>query len=338
MDTSLTLFGYDLGKLSKWLQLGVSQLLDDPDAWLQRRFSPDIYLWLGGDRFQHIQRGVAAESESAPTKSDLIAMALPAEQTLFKEIFVPAETEIFLADTVAMEVAAASPFAPEETLHAWKVLERTGQTLRVGVGIIATATVNACAAAARDELERKDFELWLCAEEGWTVPLSGGEPSTRHTLYRGRLRNAGLLGLFITALICLSLLMPASATKMRAGQMSDLLAASNADARDAVVVRDRLQEQRQRFRLVNEALEGRPSYHFWLNHIAAATPDSVYFASIAIEGTGVTVTGYADNAAAYLSQLTEQGQYSNVSAASAFVRDPRSGLERLTISWTLDSE
>ena len=36
--------------------------------------------------------------------------------------------------------------------------------------------------------------------------------------------------------------------------------------------------------------------------------------------------------------LTEQDQYTDVSARSAFLREQRSGLERFTIDWTFVAE
>jgi hypothetical protein len=52
----------------------------------------------------------------------------------------------------------------------------------------------------------------------------------------------------------------------------------------------------------------------------------------------IEVTGYSTNAAEYMRLLTEQDQYTDVSARSAFLREQRTGLERFTIDWTFVAE
>ena len=98
--------------------------------------------------------------------------------------------------------------------------------------------------------------------------------------------------------------------------------------------RQELELGRTRLGAIQEAIVARPNYQYWLNHIAASAPDTVYFDRLNFDGSEVVVSGYSNNASVYLRMLTEAAVgYTDVSALSAFARDRNNGLERFSIQW-----
>ena len=77
---------------------------------------------------------------------------------------------------------------------------------------------------------------------------------------------------------------------------------------------------------IQDAIVERPNYQYWLNHIAASAPDTVYFDRLNFDGSTVVVSGYSNNASVYLRMLTEEPGYTDVAALSAFARDRNNGL------------
>lgn len=337
-DRSLTLFGFDLSRSVKYVQLGWQHLMSHPDSWLVRKFEPDVYLWEKGPYCSRYQAKQLVELDVIPPSDAILSSRIPEESVLLKNLRFPESQEIFLDQTVAMEVSACSPFPESETEFGWRVLSRSAGELHVLIAITVKTSIDQRLAQLRQQFDVDANEVWAVAPEGDVIefPLMGKSARRERFVNSLRIQASNIAVIWLAVLV--TLFIPAVMTTMRAQDISDSLAESRDAAMSAVAVRDQLQLQRERYKTILEALKDRKNYHFWLNHIAQATPNSVYFSGVSLEGNDVVVNGFAANAADYLGMLTEETAYTNVAASSAFVRDARSGLERLTITWTLQDE
>jgi Tfp pilus assembly protein PilN len=125
----------------------------------------------------------------------------------------------------------------------------------------------------------------------------------------------------------------AGATAIRADRLDATFQQVRSDAAAAATQRESLQLGRTRLSVIESAISERPNYQYWLNHIAASAPDTVYLDRLNFDGKEVTVNGYSNNASVYLRMLTEEPGYTDVTALSAFARDRNNGLERFSIQW-----
>jgi Tfp pilus assembly protein PilN len=143
------------------------------------------------------------------------------------------------------------------------------------------------------------------------------------------------LGLIATVwmsfMVAITLL--AGATAIRADRLDATFQQVRSDAAAAATQRESLQLGRTRLSAIESAINERPNYRYWLNHIAASAPDTVYLDRLNFDGNEVKVNGYSNNAAVYLRMLTEEPGYIDVTALSAFARDRNNGLERFSIQW-----
>ena len=110
----------------------------------------------------------------------------------------------------------------------------------------------------------------------------------------------------------------AFATSLRADRLDTTFQQVRVEAADAAKRRQELELGRTRLGAIQEAIVGRPNYRYWLNHIAASAPDTVYFDRLNFDGSEVVVSGYSNNASIYLRMLTEVPGYTDVAALSAF--------------------
>ena len=129
------------------------------------------------------------------------------------------------------------------------------------------------------------------------------------------------------------LMVMAFATSLRADRLDAVFQQVRVEASEAAQHRQELELGRTRLGAIQDAIVERPNYQYWLNHIAASAPDTVYFDRLNFDGSAVVVSGYSNNASVYLRMLTEEPGYTDVAALSAFARDRNNGLERFSIQW-----
>lgn len=339
-----SLFGLDLTRAGKWLALGLEQLLYDREAWLLRHFDPPVTLFSEGTESLYQADRLCDEtrsdrSESAEYRREIgmcFAVALPQDAVLLKTLQLPAASEEDLEAAMALEIDLSSPFSDQDTRAAWRVLSRRESVIEVVLAITAQAAIDETLETTELPLENgftNAPEVWALSDNGTPISFAGFGGQTRRAAYRGKLmRAAGLwAGVWMSVMIGLTSI--AFVTSLRADSLDAAFQQVRVDAAEAASRRQELELGRARLGVLQEAIVGRPNYQYWLNHIAASAPDTVYFDRLNFDGHEVVVSGYSNNASVYLRMLTEQAGYTDVAALSAFARDLNNGLERFSIQW-----
>jgi hypothetical protein len=339
-----SLFGLDLTRAGKWLALGFEQLLYDRDARLLRRFDPPVTLFSEGaeslyqaDRLcEDIASGCG---ESYAHRSDIgryCAVALSREEVLLKTLQLPAASEEDLESAMTLEIGLSSPFSDQDTRAAWRVLSRSESVIEVALAITAQAAIDQTLDAIELPSERgvvEPPEVWALTDNGVPISFAGFGGQTRRSAYHGKLKQ--LVGLWggVWIMLMVALMTVAFATSLRADRLGAVFQQVRVDAFEASKHRQQLELGRTRLGAIQDAIAQRPNYQYWLNHIAASAPDTVYFDKLNFDGRLVVVSGYSNNASVYLRMLTEEPGYTDVAALSAFARDRNNGLERFSIQW-----
>ena len=339
-----SLFGLDLTRAGKWLALGLEQLLYDRDGWLLRRFDPPVTLFseeaeslyqadrLCGD----IARG---RGETFAHYSNIVrycAVALPKDAVLMKTLQLPSASEEDLESAMVLEIDLSSPFSDQDTRAAWRVLSRSELVIEVVLAITAQAAIDQTLEAIDLSAELGVAELpevWALSDDGVPIGFAGFGGQTRRSAYHGKLKQ--LVGLWsgVWIMLMVALMAVAFTTSLRADRLDAVYQQVRVDASEAAKHRQELELARTRLGAIQDAIGERPNYQYWLNHIAASAPDTVYFDKLNFDGRSVVVSGYSNNASVYLRMLTEEPGYTDVAALSAFARDRNNGLERFSIQW-----
>ena len=339
-----SLFGLDLTRAGKWLSLGFGQLLYDRDAWLLRRFDPPVTLFSDGTESQYqADRPCEEPAGGGSKRSDYHldvglcrAVALPQDAVLLKTLQLPAASEEDLDAAMTLEIDLSSPFSDQDTRAAWRVLSRSESVLEVALAITAQAAIDETLEATQfptDNGVAEAPEVWALTDDGTPVSFMGFGGQTRRAAYHGKLtRLAGMwAAIWLSSMVGLTVI--AFATSLRANRLDNTFQQVRVDAAEAASSRQELELGRTRLDIIQKAIVERPNYQYWLNHIAASAPDTVYFDRLNFNGSEVVVSGYSNNASVYLRLLTEEPGYTDVAALSAFARDRNNGLERFSIQW-----
>ncbi len=338
------LFGLDLTRAGKWLALGFEQLLYDRDAWLLRRFDPPVTLFSEGIESLYQAERLCEDTasdrgQSSDYRSDIerhCAAALPQDAVLLKTLQLPAESEEDLESAMALEIDLSSPFSDQDTRAAWRVLSRSHSVIEVVLAITAQAAIDQMLDAIElpsDGGVAEPPEVWALTDNGVPISFAGFGGQTRRSAYHGKLKH--LVGLWsgVWIMLMVALMVMAFATSLRADRLDAVFQQVRVDASEAAKHRQELELGRTRLGAIQDAIGERPNYQYWLNHIAASAPDTVYFDKLNFDGSAVVVSGYSNNASVYLRMLTEEPGYTDVAALSAFARDRNNGLERFSIQW-----
>lgn len=330
-----SLFGLDLTRVGKWLALGLNQLLYDSDSWFLKRYDLPINVHQDGREVMHRAYRSDQNFVDSTTQPTFWAVALPADAVLIKTLHLPAVSEENLGDAIALEASMSSPFAEDHTRTAWRVRSRGKGTIEVVLAITSQSAIEGARSGRREQgryVNATSPEVWAIAGDGSPVPFTEFGDERRAEYQRAIFKAAGTL-----CAICFSFLLAltvwAGFINIRADSLQEMLQEVRTTAAAAARQRDMLELGRSRLSVIEAAVDARPNYHFWINHVAASAPDTVYFDRMIFDEKLVTVNGYSDNASAYLRMLTEDSAYSDVRALSAFSTDRNTGLERFSIEW-----
>ena len=330
-----SLFGLDLTRSGKWAALGFHQLMYDRGAWLLQRFDPSILVTRGGEALLYRADAPLVEGVATDEQTPFTAVALPADAVLLKTLHLPAFTEQDLDDAMLLEVGLSSPFPDTDTRAAWRVVSRRENVIEVALAITSQAAIDDLLAEPSDssDADAPIREVWAFDHQDIPISFVGYGGSERRSAYLRRLVHAlGLVAaVWVSCVVAITLL--AGATVLRADRLDATFQQVRSDAAAAAGQRESLQLGRTRLSAIEHAISERPNYRYWLNHIAASAPDTVYLDRLNFDGNEVTVNGYSNNAAVYLRMLTEEPGYTDVTALSAFARDRNNGLERFSIQW-----
>ena len=330
-----SLFGLDLTRSGKWVALGFHQLMYDQGAWLLQRFDPSIRVTRGDEALWYRADAPLGEGVATDEQTPFSAVALSADAVLLKTLHLPAFAEEDLDDAMLLEVGLSSPFPDTDTRAAWRVVGRYENVIEVALAITSQAAIDDLLAEPRDSSDAgaPKPEVWAFDHHGIPISFAGYGGSERRSAYLRRLVHASSLvaAVWVSCVVAITLL--AGATALRADRLDATFEQVRSDAAAAAIQRESLQLGRTRLSAIERAISERPNYRYWLNHIAASAPDTVYLDRLNFDGNEVTVNGYSNNAAVYLRMLTEEPGYTDVTALSAFARDRNNGLERFSIQW-----
>jgi len=331
VSNELSLFGFDLGRLLGFVRLGVSQLLWGDEAGLRDAFAPELlFLSLETIKTDDLDRALLRAGQDG---KPYLAAVMPEADTLHFTVTLPRAAEPYLEDVVRGEISAKTPFGLENTSWGFRIVKRRESELDVTIAIVAKQTAKDAFAEASRVLSSyaSGLELWAAARD-IRVQLRDFQSDTRRSEYLYTLKLTAARLLLAIAGVLLLLSVPSMWVSQTDAQLESLLTEARRSSAYAVESRDRLMSTIDRQGRARDYFGQYVDYRPWLHRVAALTPDSVYFNRFSFEERSLTISGLAENAAEFQSQLVNTTLFSELSAPSAFTRDDRAGRERFTLT------
>lgn len=336
------LFGLDLDVWVRTWRAGWHELFWGPAVGIRRVLEGPVKLQRTGkpepeSEFFVAEQRVEGGLAEAAADSAYPAWLLPAEKVLVREFAVPDSLEADIEDAVMLEAQSSSPFALDDTCYGWSLRRRAEGKLHITLAVTAYSEVMAflhaqdVGSVGQDELP----EVWCMAEDGHPVVLRGFGEQKRDANYRRRL--VVLSALLATCLLMVVALisLPGLVRTMQADNMEYHLRKAEADAAEAVQLREQLVADNSRAQAIQSLVDQQPNVRAVLGRLTTQTPDGVYFEELVMEGGQVRARGWAVNATQFLQLLADDPLYVEVSAPSGIRRHGRTNLEQFTVELRL---
>jgi general secretion pathway protein L len=332
------LFGLDLARLVRHLGAGWHELLWGEQAGIRRHFDAPVELLLQDGKRRVYVAERPLESHLA-RKPEYQALQLPDELILFKSLQLPAALELELDEAVALEVQTSSPFPPANTVYGWRLVERRGKSLHLGLCIAARSEIESWLAEQKlSKAATGNPEIWALDTAGYATVLRGfGEVPRLQAYPRTMLKVSAKLCVMLFCLFALAVI-PGLVRSLQADRLQAMLQQDQADAAVAQELREQLARGNTQVQALQSLLDAQVDYHRLLGRLSEQTPDKVYLQVLEAEGSRVRLVGLADNAADYMQQLTSDPFYREVKNPSGFTRERRTGQERFVLDMQVAGE
>lgn len=325
-----SLFGFDLRLAWRYYRMGLQQLLGDAVCGL-RRYVESPILVHAADSDQKMVYTDAGPGSAAPSACRWHALLLPEQLVLERELALPKSIEPELAETVAMEVQASSPFPPDMAEYAWRITGRDTDMLRVSLAIVTREALGTVTRTPPPDLQGCAFELWHVSRNGVPLVFTGQSESQRDRAFYGGMRRVAVQAAAVVAIVLVIVAIPLGALAARASSVERTFTEVRSNVADEMELRERLGTQNELLATLRDVIADLPATREALGLLAAQAPDGVYLNQLDLDGRRLRLSGYATNAADYMQQLSSATWLEAVAAPTAFQRDPRIGRERFTI-------
>ena len=339
-SSDLRLFGIDLGVLWQDLRKPWQNMHAWPVfAWLTPVVPVQLEQADGGQATWHADEAplAAAAAGAASKAAQFVALQLPQDLALWRQLTLPAMPAAQTKEAVALEAQALSPFTPADLV--W------GYSQRPGAG--ATALVE-LALASRKQIEthlqtRTNPLAVQATPEVWVLPPSGnpivmpGYGEFRRLQYIRKWRRFGMaLLLLVFLLLAAVAVTPTAQLRFRAVEAVNAYTAVHQRTLPLAAQREDLVKTSERLSALKDIVSDRMDPLKVVELLTQALPDDTSLLGLQVQGLKVTMNGQTTNAAALMQHLSAQPGIREVRAPSAATRPLGVNKDSFSLEFTLD--
>jgi general secretion pathway protein L len=306
--------------LFSWLTPSVPVRLDRPDG--------SHAFWLASaDGLTPLPAGQAPASAFRATE-------IPEEHLLVRRIMLPALSESEIRQAVALDVAAASPFAAEDLVWAYSTRRAANGMVEAQVVLASRRQVGALVGQGAGAGAATP-EAWAWQPPFAPAVLPGfGEARRDAAARRGRRLAFGLVvGALVLAVA--AALTPVLQLRMRAVEANRAMEALVKRTEPALKQRAALTEALDAGNALGEMLAQRSQPLLVLDLLTQALPDDTSLLGLTVQGNKITINGMTGNAAGLMQLLSAHSQFRDVKAPTAATRPLGSPKDLFTIELVL---
>jgi general secretion pathway protein L len=324
-------FGVDVRDYGRLWLAGWKDFLFGDDSPTKKMLDAVVALKHHDGCIEYFQGG----SRVVEQPSSSTVLALPPDLVLERNLQLPTSIEADLEAALSMEVAASSPFAPDDTAAGWRVTRTsTDDYLSIQLVVASKRAVEQFLADKHAVYDHALAEVWAPAGNNW-VALRGFGESVREAEYTKRLVIVGsmLTGVLLLVL-CLAglsaLLAQSSLAKLEALQVD-----VRGSAAEAMKLRDRLANANATIQELNTLSRQLPSPQLELARLTTLLPDSAYLVQYTQNGQKIRLRGRSTEAAPLQQALTEESVFRSVTSPQAISRVGDSNVEQFFLDLEL---
>ncbi|WP_020208133.1 PilN domain-containing protein [Gilvimarinus chinensis] len=265
-------------------------------------------------------------------KETAAALMLPEHQFLSRCLVLPRAALASLNQIIEAEVAASSPFVPEDTVKAYRVDHLDGRTIKLRLAI-----ANKFAIAEllhRKSASSENFEIWAPVQ-GEPLVFEGFAESKRNSFYKKRLVKTALLSFVCLLALIFVCSLPWVYQSFRLAQLEDSLSQGRQEARTAIQMRATLSENNDRLSFLQARANESARPLLPLTVLTDQLDDDAWLSGYEQESGVLEIDGYAQNAAALIQKLTESANFFGVKPTSAIRQVGNNSVDRFRLELQL---
>ena len=324
--SEMSLFGLDLSALGRFLKQGWEEALRYPQlAWLSPAIPVRLLLLNGG---ASIGEGASGRELPAQTEAQVLALELPGEVVLERRVKIPALSSTEIEQALELEVAAVSPFSPEDRVWGWA----WSGPQEVRLALASLTHVRGHLEREAPRLRGKAPEVWFDAQE--PVVLRGFAEPYREALQQKSRRRILMLLAGVAGLVVLLAASPVLQERHQTFEAQASLAATEKEAAPVIAQRDELGKINSRMGRIESTMQLRPDALRILEKLTQALPDDTVLTRLDISPAGtVSIQGETANAAKVQEILGNVEGFSEVRPLGASNRNRSNDKEVFQIEW-----
>lgn len=330
---NLNLFGIDLRGLGRVWRNGWAEAL----KW-------KLFSWLSPSEpirvlFQDGSESIRNGATALPADAGVpvaVAVALPEESVLLRQLILPRLAADELRQALELEVASVSPFPLDQVAWGWSS-ESRGDQLRICLAMAAQPHVADVLAGLKERLGGASPEVWANASA--PVVLQGyGESGRAKRLIGARRRILAALSVVVVLLSVLAVT-PVWQARARVFDAQVRYGLLENEVAPLVAARGQLSVANDRVRSIRALWHDRIDVPLLLETLTQSLPDDAFLSRIQIEGRKVRIVGQAENASQLMDALGMPGSsFRDVRAPSPISRVGGSSKENFVIDFVVADE
>ncbi|MFZ5580733.1 MAG: PilN domain-containing protein [Pseudomonadota bacterium] len=254
---------------------------------------------------------------SASKESTAAGVLLEDKDVLLRNLHLPLLAQADLLSSIDIEIAASSPFAPEETCRGYNIEYSDDGQLLVEIGIChkkhaqPTSTVFAHGSLGPIRM--------------FCPPMQPPPPAWRQSVFTR--------GLMITTLVLVLLFVisPTLMLRTEAQGYEEAMRKLSTEAKAVMSQREELGRIHEHLDMAHTFAERHPDLLPLLEQISQSIPDQAWVEKITLRKGVLSIHGRADNAIAIVASLQAAPGLRDVHLGASVDRDPRSGKEMFQI-------
>jgi general secretion pathway protein L len=331
-------FGLDLHALQRELRAAWQQIQGWlVSAWLTPtvpvrllRSTGEEQLWL-----VDITRAHPSGDKVVPS-ARFVAVELPEDDLLIRAITLPKLPAAELSQAVAIEVAGASPFPPEDLVWGYSTRPVAQDKLEVQIALASRKRISSYLEGIASRVPgQSSREVWAVPGQSAPIIFSGFGEQQRRTHAQARQRIAfGLVLLSLGLAICVALT-PVAQARLRA--MEAIQASETLAKRAEPLVRQRaaLLRNVEKANSIKEITAQRADPLYVMDLLTRVLPDDTSLLSLQVQGSKIAINGSTSDAAALMQQLSAQPELRDVKAPTPATRPLGTTKDSFSIEFNL---
>lgn len=269
--------------------------------------------------------------------SRFVALQLPDELVLIRQLTMPEMSSAEIADAVALEAQTLNPFAPADIVWGYSQSPDTGDSVRVELALASRKQI-----ASHLQTREADLaglappEVWVLSPSGQPIVMPGyGETSRMQHMRKWR-RFGLLLVVLALMLVAAIAITPTVQLRFRAIEAVNAYTAVHQRTLPLAAKREELVKTSERLAVLNEIVSNRMDSLKVLDLLTQSLPDDTSLLGLQVQGLKVTMNGQTTNAAALMQHLSAQPGIQEVRAPSAATRPLGVSKDSFSLEFTLD--